>query len=82
MSFKELLGKLGRGMRIAVEGRDLVLKIDSPSLPPHIKKDEDKIRGSVKAIVQSTKISCASFHDLFHKTKIKNGKFLVCIVGR
>jgi len=48
-------------MRIAVVGHDLVLKID---IFFSIKKDEDKIRGSVKVIVQSAKISCTSFHDL------------------
>jgi hypothetical protein len=29
VSVKELLSKLGMGMRIAVEGRDIVLKIDN-----------------------------------------------------
>jgi hypothetical protein len=53
-------------MRIAVEGCDMVLKIDSFIF---IKKDEDKIRGSVKAIVWSAKISCASFHDLLFTKK-------------
>jgi hypothetical protein len=32
-----------------------------------VKRDVDKIRGSVKAIVWSAKISFVSFHDLFLK---------------
>jgi len=36
VSVKELLGKWGRGMGIAVEGCDLVLKLDSP--PPPTRK--------------------------------------------
>jgi hypothetical protein len=51
-----------------VEGCGLVLKMDSFFFFL-INKDEDKIRGSVKAIVWSAKIFCASFHDLFFKTK-------------
>ena len=77
MSVKELLGNLGRGMRITVEGCDLVLKIDSFF---SITKNEDKIRGSVKAIVWSEKkFSYASFMTSFYK---KNGGGRIsCVCG-
>jgi len=67
---------LGRGMRtavvvwmgneMAVEGRDLVLKMDSFFFRSRKMR---KIKGSVKAIVWSANTSCASFHDVFLKTK-------------
>jgi len=56
-------------MRIAVEGCDLVLKLDSP--PPPNKKGW----GSVKAIVWSAKISCSSFQTYSFILKKK----LLCV---